>query len=121
MPVLSILLVSLNFISCGSSTQGDKGGDHVPEGELYLVDKMPTSAGGSGIDAKPINSKYFQPFVRPSQSYLICFAPKEFTEEQVKRIDETVHFKSGHANQSGLAVVLNFALENISRWDSKRV
>lgn len=103
----------------GCSNQ--KGGDHVPELETYLVAALPDVAFQDGLTAKEVSAQYFRRFVHISESYTICLPNDSFTGDEIGALESA--FKSKDAasiNKSGLEIVINRALATVTKYNSQR-
>lgn len=115
-PLVAIVSLAFGSVSCIQSCTADKGGDHVPTGEIYSVPALPSSSDGVALTEKEGGSRYAQKVVRVSDSYALCLHTDGFTDAEAKDLDEALKTKGENLNHSGLEFVLNHALATIGRW-----
>lgn len=120
LPILSFVTTLMTALFVGSCSN-QKGGDHVPELETYLVSSLPSPAFEPGLTAKEVSAQYFRRFVHISETYQICLPLDSFTTTEIQSLETKLNSKDTTSiNKSGLETVINRVLATVSKYNSQR-
>lgn len=120
-PPRSVLATAVKAALLLASCSNQKGGDHVPELETYMVSSLPSAAFQAGISAKEVSAQYFRRFVHISETYHVCLPLDAFSSVEIQSLETSVKSKdSSDINKSGLETVINRVLATVSTYNSQR-